>query len=269
VSGWADVPVYRTLLRAALAGQASYRASFSLELLGAGLVLAIEFAEVLAVFTQVPRVSGFSFAEVVLMFGLSSLAFSVADLLVGSINGVSRHVRTGTFEVLMLRPLSPLGQLAVGEVQLRRLGRLVVAAAALALALSQVDVHWTPARVGVLLLAPVSGAVLFGAFLVASGALSFWLVDGSEVGSALTYGSSYLSQWPVGVLGPLLGRVFTFVVPAAFIAYLPAVAILGRQEPLGLPSWLPWLTPLATAWAVVVSGLLWRAGVRHYTGAGG
>ena len=66
-----------------------------------------------------------------------------------------------------------------------------------------------------------------------------------------------------------IGRFFTFVVPAAFTAYLPVVAILGRDEALGLPSWLPWLTPVAAVWAAVAAGLLWRAGVRHYTGAGG
>jgi ABC-2 type transport system permease protein len=264
-----NLGVYRTLARATLAGQASYRASFGLDLVGSGLVIAIDFVEVLAVFSQVPTVAGFSFAEVFLMFGLASLGFSLADFAVGAVDGLDRHVREGDFEVLMLRPLSPLAQLAVGEVQLRRLGRLAVAGAALGLALSRVDVDWTPARIGLLLLAPLSGAVLFGSFFVLSGASAFWLVDGSEVGNALSYGSGYLSQWPIAVLGPLLGRFFTFVVPAAFTAYLPVVAILGRDEPLGLPSWLPWLTPLAAAWSSLAAALVWRAGVRHYTGAGG
>lgn len=265
----ADLRVYGTLMRATLAGQAAYRASFALDLIGSGLVVGIDFVEVLAVFTQVPAVAGFSFAEVFLMFGLASLGFSLADFAVGAVDGLDRHVRQGDFEVLMLRPLSPLAQLAVGELQLRRLGRLAVAGGSLAIGLSQVDIDWTPGRVALLVLAPLSGAVLFGSFFVLSGASAFWLIDGSEVGNALSYGSGYLSQWPVAVLGPVLGRFFTFVVPAAFTAYLPVVAVLGRSEPLGLPSWLPWLTPLAAAWAVVASGLLWRAGVRHYTGAGG
>jgi ABC-2 type transport system permease protein len=264
-----NLGVYRTLVRATLAGQASYRASFGLDLVGSGLVIAIDFVEVLAVFTQVPTIASFSFAEVFLMFGLASLGFSLADFAVGAVDGLDRHVREGDFEVLMLRPLSPLAQLAVGEFQLRRLGRLTVAGAALGLALSRVDVDWTPARIALLLLTPLSGAVLFGSFFVLSGASAFWLVDGSEVGNALSYGSGYLSQWPVAVLGPLLGRFFTFVVPAAFTAYLPVVAILGRDEPLGLPSWLPWLTPLAAAWSALAAALVWRAGVRHYTGAGG
>jgi ABC-2 type transport system permease protein len=264
-----DVGVYRTLLGATLAGQTAYRASFSLELLGSGLVIGIDFVEVFAVFTQVPSVGGFAFAEVFLLFGLASVGFSLADFAVGAVDGLSRHVRDGTFEVFMLRPLSPLAQLAVAEIQLRRVGRLAVAAASLGLALSQVEVDWTPARVVLLVLSPLSGALLFGAFFVLSGASAFWLVDGSEVGNALSYGSGYLSQWPIAVLGPVLGRFFTFVVPAAFTAYLPVVAILGRDEPLGLPSWLPWLTPVAAVWAAVAAALLWRAGVRHYTGAGG
>lgn len=263
------VGVYWTLLRATVAGQSAYRASFGLELVGSGLVIAVDFIEVLAVFTQVPSIGGFSFAEVFLLFGLASVGFSLADFVVGAVDALDRHVRQGRFEVLLLRPLSPLAQLAVGEIQLRRAGRLSVAVASLAIGLWHVDIDWTPARAGLLVLTPLSGAVLFGSFFVLSGATAFWLIDGSEVGNALSHGSGYLSQWPIAVLGPVLGRFFTFVVPAAFTAYLPVVAILGRDEPLGLPSWLPWLTPLAAAWSVVVAGLVWRAGVRHYTGAGG
>ena len=261
--------VYRMLLRAALTGQATYRASFAVELLGAALVIGLDFVEVYAVFTQVPRLAGFDFAEVTLVFALASAAFSLADLVLGQTDRVSDHVRTGTFDVVLLRPLSTLGQLAAADVQLRRLGRLVTSVAVLAVALGRLDVDLTPARVVLVVGAPVAGAAVFGSFFVAAGAISFWLVDGREVGNALTYGSAYLSQWPLGVLGPVLGRFFTFVLPAAFTGYLPALAILGRDDPTGLPGWLPWASPLAALVAAGAAGLLWRAGVRHYAGAGG
>jgi ABC-2 type transport system permease protein len=263
------VSVYLTLARATLAGQTAYRTSFTIQLVSAGLVIMVDFLEVLAIFTQVPTIGGFSFAEVFLLFGLSSVAFSLADVAVGSVDGLSQDVRSGAFQVRLLRPLSTLWQTAVGELQLRRIGRLVVAVATLAIGLSQVDVDWTPSRLGMLVLGPLSGTVVFGSLFVVSGAIAFWLVDGTEVGSSITYGSGYLSQWPIGILGPVLGRVFTFVVPAAFTAYLPAVEILGRDVPFGLPSWLPWLIPVMALWSALASGLVWQAGVRHYTGAGG
>lgn len=261
--------VYGALLRAALAGQASYRTSFGIELLGSGLVIGLDFIEVYAVFTQVPRLEGFDLTGVLLVFGLASLAFSLADLAMGQTDRVVDHVRTGTFDVVLLRPLSTLGQLAAADVQLRRLGRTLVALSVLILALARSDVDWTPARVLLLAVSPLFGAVVFASLFVCAGAMSFWLVDGREVANALTYGSGYLAQWPLGVLGPVLGRFFTFVVPAAFTGYLPAVALLGRDEPTGLPGWLPWASPLAALVAVAGAALFWRSAVRHYVGAGG
>ena len=71
------------------------------------------------------------------------------------------------------------------------------------------------------------------------------------------------------MLTPVLARFFTFVIPAAFTGYLPALALLGKPDPTGLPGWLPWASPLAAVAAAVAAGLVWRSGVRHYVGAGG
>jgi ABC-2 type transport system permease protein len=52
------------------------------------------------------------------------------------------------------------------------------------------------------------------------------------------------------------------------VAYFPALALLGRPDPLGLPAALQWSSPLVALIAVAVAGLIWRSGVRHYQGAG-
>jgi ABC-2 type transport system permease protein len=265
----ADTRVWALLVRASLAGQTAYRLSFAADVLGAGLGAALDFVEVFAIFHQVPSLEGLSFSEVLLVFSFATIGFALADSLCGSVEAANRHVRLGTFDVLMLRPLSVLPQLAVAELQLRRFSRLATALVPLAVVLPRLDVDWTPARVLMLLLAPVVSTVVFGSLMVSAGALSFWLVEGTEVTNALTYGSAYLAEWPTGVLPTVLARFFTFVVPAAFAGYLPALAILGRPDPGGLPGWVPWLAPLVAALAAGVAALLWRAGIRHYVGAGG
>ena len=154
-----------------------------------------------------------------------------------------RHVRDGTFDVVLLRPLSVLGQLAAADLQLRRLGRVSVSLVLLVVVLVRLDLDWTPARVAMAVVAPIAATVVFGALFVAAGGVAFWVVDATEVTSALTYGSAYLAQWPTGVLTPVLARFFTFVIPAAFTGYLPALALLGMPDPTGLPGWLPWASP--------------------------
>jgi ABC-2 type transport system permease protein len=49
---------------------------------------------------------------------------------------------------------------------------------------------------------------------------------------------------------------------------VPALGVLGRQGPPGLPGWLVWLTAPVAAAFLAAGGLAWRTGVRHYVGAG-
>jgi ABC-2 type transport system permease protein len=59
-----------------------------------------------------------------------------------------------------------------------------------------------------------------------------------------------------------------FVVPGAFVAYYPALAILGKPDPLGLAPVLQYSAPLVAVLAAGVAALVWRAGLRRYVGTG-
>ena len=262
------VAIHRKLLGAQLAAQRSYRASFALDLVGQGLIVLLEFVEVYAVFTRVPVIGGFTLADVLVVFGLSSVGFALADMAVGQIDRVNDLVRTGRLDLFLVRPLPVLTQIVTSDFQLRRLGRVAVGGLVLVLALGREHLHWTVGRVALLAVTPVSSAVVFGAVFVGVNAGTFWMLDGREFANAFTYGGSYVSQWPFSIFGTAIGRFFTFVVPAAFTAYLPALALLGRSDPTGLPGWLAWSGPLVAVWTAGVASLLWRTGVRHYVGAG-
>ncbi|HVD27619.1 MAG TPA: ABC transporter permease, partial [Mycobacteriales bacterium] len=91
----ADTRVYAALLRAGMAGQATYRASFAVELFGTAMGMGLDFVD-FAVFHQVPAVAGLSFTDVLMVFAIASTGFATADLLVGQSDVVIRHVRDGT-----------------------------------------------------------------------------------------------------------------------------------------------------------------------------
>jgi ABC-2 type transport system permease protein len=169
---------------------------------------------------------------------------------------------------MMLRPLGLLGQLATSDFALRRLGRTTQALGVLVIALFVVDVDWTPGRVLLLLVTPLCGAVIFASIFVATAAATFWLVEGGEFANAFTYGGNYLATWPMTVFDTVVRRFFTFVIPGAFVAYLPTLALLGRPDPNGMPAWASWSSPVAAAATAGVAAIVWRLGVRHYVGAG-
>ena len=265
----ATVPAaYRSLVLSRVSAQASYRTSFTIELVSQVFIVLVEFVEVVVVFHQVDSLGGFDFAEVALMYGIAVSAFGIADLVVGHLDELPRYVRTGTFDAFLLRPLSPLGQLVTSDFSLRRLGRVGTGIAVLVVALVAVDIDWTPSRALLVVITPFAGAVIFSAVFLATSTIGFFVVEGMEFASAFTYGGNYLAAFPFPLFGAVVRRFFTFAVPVAFVAYLPALALLGRPDPLGLPGWLSWSAVPVAAVAWVAALAVWRTGVRHSVGAG-
>lgn len=260
--------VYRRIVVSRLRSQLAYPASFALDVTAQVIGQTVELVAILVVFTQVTELGGFSRPEVVLLYGIAGTAFGLADLCVGQVEELPEHIRTGELDVLLLRPLGVLPQLLSADVAFKRVGRVGGGLVVLGVALAGAGIDWTPERVVLAVTAPLVGAVLLGAIWVAANAVSFWVVDGREVANSVTYGSGFSTSYPITVYGPWLRRVLCFAVPAAFVAWFPALALLGRPDPLGLPEVLRWCSPLVALAAVGAAALVWRAGVRRNQGTG-
>jgi ABC-2 type transport system permease protein len=260
--------VYGRIIASRIRSQLAYPVSFALDVVAQIIGQAIELIVILVVFTQVSTLGGFSLGEVLLIFGLAATAFGLADLTVGQIEELPDYIRTGELDVMLLRPLGTLAQLLSADVSIKRLGRVGTGLAVLGWSLATAGIDWTPSRVLLAVVAPLAGAVILSSIWVAANTVSFWLVDGREVANAFTYGSNFSTSYPINIYAPWLRRVMCYAVPSAFVAYFPALGLLGRPDPLGLPAALQWSSPLVAALTVAAAGLVWRSGVRHYQGTG-
>jgi ABC-2 type transport system permease protein len=258
-----------TLYGSRIRSQASFRASFLAELLGQFLIVATEFAELWVILAKTETLGGLTLPQVAVVYGLGAFAFGIADLMFGEIDGLSEQIRSGRLEVLLIRPVPVLLQLSSLDLNLRRLGRIGVGLAMFVVALAIAGFTPTPATLALAVLAPIAGAALFGALFTMAGALQFWLVDGREFASAFTYGGNYVATTPGAVFALPMRAFFTFVIPATLVAYTPTLALLDLPGPTLLPQWSGWVGAPAAVLAWIVAALLWRAGVRRYTGAGG
>jgi ABC-2 type transport system permease protein len=257
------------VLASRIRAQRSYRTSFALDLLGSLLVGLTEFGEMWVVFHNVDALGGLDFEAMLLLFGLSNLTFSLADMIVGHVDELPRYVRTGTLDAFYLRPQPVLAQLMTSEFQLRRLARAAVGVVALWAGLSVNEVPLDLRTCALLTLSTVCGIAIFAALFVCAAGVQFFLINGAEVTNSFTYGSSYAASQPTSVFPNPLKVLFGFVIPAAFTAYLPTLAILELPGPAGLPAWLAWFLPVAAAWVWLVALSVWRWGSRHYQGGGG
>ncbi len=180
-SAIADLRVWRRLVGARIRADWQYRTSFFLFLLSQTLVACLDLAVIAAIFTQVSSLGGWSGVEVALLFGLSGVAFGLADLLISAVENASRHIKAGTFDLFLLRPLPPLVHLSASEFALRRVGRVIQPLVVLIGALFLAPIDWSPEAAVLLPVTLVSGTVIFGSVWVATSSISFWTVDSQEV----------------------------------------------------------------------------------------
>ncbi|MFD3945834.1 ABC transporter permease [Streptomyces sp. NPDC058579] len=246
----------------------TYRASFALTLVTSFTVTFFDFVVILLMFGQVKGLGGFSFAEIAFLYGTTSTSFGIADLTMGSLQRMGRRVRDGSLDMFLLRPAPVLAQVAADKFALRRLGRVAQGVFVLVWALCIVDVEWTATKVLLLPVTLVSGAVIFSAVMVVGASALFWAQDAAEVTSAFTYGGNTLLQYPPSIFAQELVRGAVYVVPLAFVNWLPALYMLGREAPAGVPGWLAFASPLVAVGCCGLAGLAWRAGLRAYRSTG-
>ncbi len=246
----------------------AYRASFAMMLVANFATTFLDFAAIMIMFSQVDALGGFTLAEVAFLYGTSGVSFGLADLLLGEGERIGRRVRDGTMDVLLTRPVPVLSQIAADRFALRRLGRIVQGALVLGWSMTRLELDWTVASVLMTVSMVLCGCLIFGCLFVLGGAFQFWAQDASEVQNAFTYGGTTLLQYPPTVFGRELVRGVTFVVPLAFVNWLPALRVLGRDDPLGLPGWVDFAAPAVALLCCTGTALVWRAGLRSYRSTG-
>ncbi|MEV0262150.1 ABC transporter permease [Streptomyces sp. NPDC050617] len=246
----------------------AYRASFLMTAAGNFLGSGLDFVSILLMFSHIEALGGFTLAEVALLYGATSTSLGLADLFLGSMDRIGQRVRDGTFDTLLVRPVPVFAQVAADRFALRRLGRITQGVLVLCLGLAGADIVWTPLNVLLIPVMLISGAVIFGSVFVVGAAFQFWATEAAEVQNSFTYGGNTLLQYPPTVFAKDLVRGVTFVVPLAFVNWLPALRLLGREDPLHLPGWVGLCGPLVAAAMAALAGLAWRTGLRSYRSTG-
>jgi len=260
--------VYRRLAMSRVRAHFEYRVSFALQFIGAFLLNFLEFIAVLVIFHHISFLAGWSLPEVAFLYGSSAFMFKFADMLMTNMDRLPTIIRMGTFDQVLTRPLGTLGQVMTGDVDLRQIGAMTQGCLVFLYALGHVHIEWTPERVAVLGSMLVSAAAIFCGIFVAMNSIAFWTTDAREVANSFTYGGQAFTEYPLHIFGVWMRRLMGYLIPLAFVNYLPSLYILGKGDPTHTPVILRFLSPVVAVAVLAVAGAIWRVSVRHYRSTG-
>ena len=238
-----------------------YRANFAFGLARqiASLALTVFGFGVLYQYTD--EVAGWSRAEILVLVGVFWTFNALWDMLLDGLTEVSRDVRTGTMDFVLLRPVSAQFLLSLRRVWLLDGLNALLGVALVAYAGNLAGVRWSISSAALAALLGLCGLVAIYALRFMLVTCAFWLVSVQNLHDLL-HPVFQVGQYPVGFFKGWVRLVLTFVVPVAFATTFPAQALLGtldgRLVPVGL------VLAAATLYA---SHRFWQFAVRHYTSA--
>jgi ABC-2 type transport system permease protein len=260
--------LYLRYLEVSVRAQLQYRASVIMMGLGTLLFSVIEFVGIWAMFDRFGNLRGWTLPEVGLLYGMIETTYALGHALCRGLDTFPSMVSAGDFDRVLVRPRAAILQLLGRELAVRRLGKVGQGVAILVWSASALGIDWSAARALLLLAAVAGGICLFVGLYVVLATIAFWTIEPLEIMNAFTDGGAYAAQYPMTIYGRWFRRFFTFVVPLACASYLPALALMGKPDPLGAPPAAQWLAPLAGPLFLIVTLQLWRLGVRRYMSSG-
>lgn len=262
--------VYLALIGAQLRAQMQYRVSMLLEIVATGIIMSLFFISLALVLQRLDTVGGWNLAQIAFLWGMVEMSFGFMDMIFSGFDPANfgRRIRQGTFDQMLLRPVNLTIQVFGDEFIIRRLGRMIQGVAIFVFALILGDIEWTFVKAAYLPFVFAGLVLYFGGLFMIGATITFWTVESVEAINILTYGGSEMVAYPMHIYPDILRRTFTYIIPAAFLNYYPALYLLDLPDPFGLPGWVRFLAPLAGFLIFFGALQFWRFGVRNYHSTG-
>jgi ABC-2 type transport system permease protein len=264
-----SVSLYFRYTATLLKAKAQYPMSFVMLCLAAFISAWFDLIGIGALFSRFNQLMGWTLEEIALLYGIIQVSFALGEGLGRGFDQFYTYVKTGDFDILLLRPRNTALQVAVTELKIAHIGTLCQGVVIIVWALYPLNIFLSPYYMLLVLLTVIGGACLFYGLLIIQATMTFWTTETLEMMNILTYGGADLGKYPISIYKKWFRRFFIFVVPIGSITYFPLHTILGKKELFfGTPYWIGWVTPIAGIAFLLVSLALWNIGVRHYRSTG-
>lgn len=242
----------------------AYKADFFISGVAELLNHAAAFLFIMVVFTKVDDLNGWSFHEVLFIYGFSLIPLSMFNFFFGNIYSLgSRYIIQGEFDRILLRPVNSFLQVALDEIYVEDLNGVVTGSIIVGYASMKLGVAWSLWKVLALLPLAVSGAVIYCSVFTMLGAVGFWFEDRMGLIPPF-YNMIDFSKYPVTIYSKFLRFLLSWVVPFAFVAFYPSAILLDRTEFIATAA----LTPLVASAFALLAAMVWQRGIRQYKSSG-
>lgn len=261
------VKLYLRSMKMLMRCQMEYPVSFLLNTLSQFVMMGGELMAVLLLVDRFQQVGRWSGSHILFFFGLMTITFYLMECFARGITTFGPVVQQGSLDTMLLRPRGILTQVCCHAMDPRRIGCIVIGAAALFVGARESQVLWTWKKVIVLLESMAGGSLLITALFLIQAVTCMHSIKSVEMVNVFTYGGRSTCQYPIDIYPGPLKIMFTVVAPFALTMHVPAAYILDMPI-LNLPAWSAFLTPVSGLISFLIMYQVFQHGLKYYRSTG-
>ncbi|MCQ2542412.1 MAG: ABC-2 family transporter protein [Lachnospiraceae bacterium] len=257
------INIYFKIIAQDIKSKMSYRSDFIISTVGMVATNIAGFIAFLIMFGKFPSINGWGYYEILFLYGFSLISITPTQCLLDNNWSLRRYVYDGDFVKYCFRPIN-LWFYYVSEVfDVKGLGQLVFGFVTLIYAWIKLSLPVTFLLIIETIIALITASLFMMALQNAAAASCFWIQNSFWLLDISLKMKDY-AKYPVTIFNDVFKFIFTFILPVAFMAYYPSLAIL-RPDDVPL---LTWLSPVIGILAFYASYKLWMKGASKYDGSG-
>lgn len=186
------------------------------------------------VFRQIPNLQGWSLDQLIFIYGFAQLPRGIDHLFTDNIWLVAwRFVISGDFDRYMLRPMNVFFQIVSEKLQPDAIGELLIGGILVVRGFLQGIVVVDAMHILLFIVSLLAGALIYTSIKLLFASLAFW-VKKSGPFLQFAYELADFAKYPTNIYARSIQFVITWVIPFAFVAYLPAGYFLGSAVHAGI-----------------------------------
>jgi len=249
-------------LRIDIANELQYRVNFFIQLLQSFIALATGLIGLWLVFNHTTTLAGWTQPELLAVMGVYILVNGIIQAgIQPNMQRLMNEIQDGTLDFALTKPVDGQILVSIREFRFWQLTDVLVGLVVLVIAVFRLQEQFAPLQALAFTCALLLGGIMIYCFWLMLTTTAFWLIRVWELVN-LFQGLYAAGRWPISIYPNWLRFGLTFLVPVAFAVTVPAQALTNRLTMMTLPGALG-----LTIVLMILARLIWRLGVRGYSGA--
>jgi ABC-2 type transport system permease protein len=214
-------------------------------------------------FSKFGNVDGFTFNDVLICYSISFFGFSTTECFFRGFDHFDEILSSGRFDIILTKPRNLLFQIIGEIIEIKKLGRALLALIVLAIVFAHNPILWSAEKVLAIVLMVLGTVIIYSGLFVVRAGICFYTTNSLEIMNIFTDGARDLTEYPLSIYHKAVKGFFTYVIPLALVNLYPLLYLIGKSD----NKWYIFL-PCLTIFFVIPCLLFWKIGLKKYKSVG-